>query len=673
MTEREFEVIYFIYKNRIESMEQIVIGLKKSYYEISKIIEGLQNKAYLSGLKITKQGKEILDEYKVDNAIIMAAGFSSRSMPLSQVLPKGLFVVRGEVLIERQIEQIKEAGIEEIVIVTGYKAEQYTYLADKYEGIILVNNAEYSTRNNLSSIYAARKYMRNSYICCSDNYFGRNVYESHVYDSYYGCKYSDKYVNEDCVVEVENGYIRKIVSGESNCWYTIAEAYFNKKFSNIYVSKLEKEYWDEDVVSMRMDDFHIKHIQELDLRIKEYCDDDVMEFDYLREIMEFDPNFIEFCREKLEKEQLAELEKLHYANRMQYWFGDVDVSAKYKSVPTDQVEKRLHLNENWFMPSPKCKQILDDINFNRINLYDMTVEDELVKEIAQYENIDTEKVLIHNGSAEVIRVLFHMLLKKGDVVLLPSLTWGFYKSLVRRREAVNIEYMLNKGKDEFSFDVTDIQDKCKKYCPKLVVIVSPNNPTGNCMAQVEIEKLVSENPNTMFLLDLAYAGFSEDCELECSLLLEKYQNLICSKTFSKFWGLANIRMGYGLCNSEIKEILELDLPPFGFSTISKNVAKAALEDRKYYAKMKREVINTRDWFINELNNIKGVQAFKSQANFVYVRTEDVSQLLHIKKLIEEKGIKVRYVMQDDILEAIRITIAPKPIMETVLTCFQDVS
>ena len=88
--------------------------------------------------------------YKVDNAVIMAAGTSSRFAPLSYELPKGLITVRGEILIERQIRQLRDAGISDIIVVTGYMRERFAYLADKY-GVRLVHNPEYNVRNNSSA------------------------------------------------------------------------------------------------------------------------------------------------------------------------------------------------------------------------------------------------------------------------------------------------------------------------------------------------------------------------------------------------------------------------------------------------------------------------------------------------------------------------------------------
>ena len=108
--------------------------------------------------------------YTVNNAVIMAAGTSSRFAPLSYERPKALTEVKGEILIERQIRQLQEAGIPEIILVVGYKMEQFFYLREKF-GIHIVENKDYLTRNNNASIYAAKNFLKNTYICSSDNYF----------------------------------------------------------------------------------------------------------------------------------------------------------------------------------------------------------------------------------------------------------------------------------------------------------------------------------------------------------------------------------------------------------------------------------------------------------------------------------------------------------------------
>ncbi|MEG0759687.1 MAG: NTP transferase domain-containing protein, partial [Raoultibacter sp.] len=123
----------------------------------SAVVSGLKEEEYLSadGSEVTDEGLRQLKPFKVDNAVIMAAGFASRCAPLSYERPKGLFLVLGEVLIERQIRQLQEAGIEEIYVVVGYMKELFFYLEDKL-GVHIVVNDDYFRRNNTSSLYAAR-------------------------------------------------------------------------------------------------------------------------------------------------------------------------------------------------------------------------------------------------------------------------------------------------------------------------------------------------------------------------------------------------------------------------------------------------------------------------------------------------------------------------------------
>ena len=120
----------------------------------------------------------------VDNAIIMAAGLSSRFAPLSYETPKGLIEVKNEVLIERQVNQLHSAGINEIYVITGYMAEKFQYLVDKLS-VKLIHNPFYNTRNNKSSIWVARNILNNTYICSADNYFTINPFLKASDSSYY--------------------------------------------------------------------------------------------------------------------------------------------------------------------------------------------------------------------------------------------------------------------------------------------------------------------------------------------------------------------------------------------------------------------------------------------------------------------------------------------------------
>ena len=132
------------------------------------------------------------------NAIILAAGTSSRFVPLSAEYPKGLVEVKGEVLIERQIRQLKEAGIEDITLIVGYKAYMFTYLKDKF-GVSIVFNGDFNRYNNSSSVIKVIDKLDNTFVCSSDNYFTENVFVEETEDSYYSALYADGYTSEYCL------------------------------------------------------------------------------------------------------------------------------------------------------------------------------------------------------------------------------------------------------------------------------------------------------------------------------------------------------------------------------------------------------------------------------------------------------------------------------------------
>jgi CTP:phosphocholine cytidylyltransferase-like protein len=229
--------------------------------------------------------------FKVDNAVIMAAGTSSRFAPLSYERPKALIEVRGEVLIERQIKQLREAGIGEIIVVTGYKADQFAYLHDKF-GVKLVHNPDYLTRNNNASIWAVKDRLRNTYICSSDNYFSKNPFESEVDGAYYAAVYADGETKEWCMTEDANGYIDSVTVGGRDAWYMLGHAFWSEDFTSRFVSVLEEIYDLPETADLLWESIYMAHFDELKMRIRKYPDDVIFEFDTLDELRAFDTSYI---------------------------------------------------------------------------------------------------------------------------------------------------------------------------------------------------------------------------------------------------------------------------------------------------------------------------------------------------------------------------------------------
>lgn len=230
--------------------------------------------------------------YKVDNAVIMAAGLSSRFAPLSFEKPKALIEVKGEVLIERQIRQLKEAGIRDIIIVVGYKKEMFYYLRDKF-GASIVENKEYLTRNNHSSLYVVKEVLKNTYICSADNYFEKNPFALDVDEAYYAAVYAEGETAEWCIQYDDENWITDVQIGGEDSWYMLGHVFFSEDFSRKFVDILCKEYDLEETKNKLWEKIYIEHIRELPMKIRKYDADRIYEFDSLDELRKFDTKYCE--------------------------------------------------------------------------------------------------------------------------------------------------------------------------------------------------------------------------------------------------------------------------------------------------------------------------------------------------------------------------------------------
>ena len=261
---------------------------------------GTANRAYRTvcdrgeadGFSITEEGLTALEPYRVHNAVIMAAGLSSRFAPISYEKPKGVLTVRGEVLIERQIRQLKQAGIDDITVVVGYKKEHFFYLEDKF-GVSIVANPEYAQRNNHSSLMAVADRLGNTYICSSDDYFVENPFHAYEWKAFYAVQYVSGPTDEWCVTTGSGGRLLSVQIGGRDSWIMLGHVYFDQAFSRAFLSYLREDYDKPETTDKLWESVMLDHIDKLHMLVKRYDPPIAFEFDSLDEVRDFDPEFLQ--------------------------------------------------------------------------------------------------------------------------------------------------------------------------------------------------------------------------------------------------------------------------------------------------------------------------------------------------------------------------------------------
>lgn len=228
------------------------------------------------------------------NAVILAAGKSTRFAPFTYERPKGLFRVKGEILIERQISQLIEAGVKDIYVVVGYMKEKFFYLEQKYPEVHLLVNNRFGVKGNLYSVFVAREYLKNTYICCADHYFVKNPFvdDNPQNVSYRACIYRSGKFNEFSADYSDANVITRVDLGGSDKMAMVGHAYFNETFSQRFVYYLNKEIADFRVNSLFWEEYFERHIKELTLYVKKFDKGDILEFNCIDDLRQFDTDFL---------------------------------------------------------------------------------------------------------------------------------------------------------------------------------------------------------------------------------------------------------------------------------------------------------------------------------------------------------------------------------------------
>lgn len=294
LNKQEFEVLRYICENHGDITQSLIAeNTGYSLKSIKSIIQNLSQAGFIDvAYYATDAGIEAIEPYRVKNAIILAAGMSTRFEPVSYELPKGLITVKGEVMTERLIKQLQEAGVHEIILVIGYMMEKFFYLRSKYNVKLVVNN-EYAVKNTHSSIYAARDYLSNTYICCADNYYPSNMFHQYEYRAFYCSVYraGTSYVERGFIFD-DNNLIIDTNKPSHDQWIMYGHAYYDREFTDRFRPILESYYGRDGVEQMYWETIYAENIAQLPMYIQKCTPEDILEFDNMDELKAFDKDYI---------------------------------------------------------------------------------------------------------------------------------------------------------------------------------------------------------------------------------------------------------------------------------------------------------------------------------------------------------------------------------------------
>jgi Histidinol-phosphate/aromatic aminotransferase and cobyric acid decarboxylase len=323
----------------------------------------------------------------------------------------------------------------------------------------------------------------------------------------------------------------------------------------------------------------------------------------------------------------------------------------------------LDRNENQYGPSPACFKVLQNSNEETLNIYsrDFTrgIKSLLSERLAHDFGTEEKKILLGYGSEDILKQAVQCYLNKGEKIMIPSYSWWYYKKIADDAEGISIQYPIVEGVDTFYYDIEGMIEVYNEQKPKLILISSPNNPTGNRLETEQLNFVLDKMKDSIVVLDEAYLLFDETYKTDPVGLVNRFPNLIIIRTFSKYYALAGIRTGFAFLGDNHDRISLLSTRYLGFNRLSEKIAIAALDSPEYYNSIGMKMASDMEMLYNELNQWPGFTAYRSFANFILVKIpSEIKDPL--KKYLTERNMIVKFMNEEGLDRHIRITIGTHP-------------
>ena len=316
-------------------------------------------------------------------------------------------------------------------------------------------------------------------------------------------------------------------------------------------------------------------------------------------------------------------------------------------------------NENRFGPAPACLDVLrqaePELLFNYTRAFLTGNYSDLSVRLGEIHAVAEDRIILGYGCEDILKEAVHYFLKAGRTILIPSASWWYYRAIADEVGGVTAEYPLVEGEKTYTYDVDTMIAMKAEHDPGMVLIASPNNPTGNVLARADLLRVLDAYSDTPVLLDQAYFGLVAGEVDDFSALTEHYPNLLVLRTFSKLYALAGVRIGYGIIGMGLGGFKKFCGRNLGYNRISEQIAIAALDSPAYYQEIAAKMEADRRAFYDLFRSYPDCQVFESAANFVLVRFPD-HVVPVLKEELDRQGLIIKFFKEPGFIGYARISL-----------------
>ena len=299
------------------------------------------------------------------------------------------------------------------------------------------------------------------------------------------------------------------------------------------------------------------------------------------------------------------------------------------------------------------------IQYRRSGLADEGKKSIFSDYLSSIYNIPEKQIILGYGGEDILKQVVHCFLsgkEKQKTLLIPKFSWWYYKSIADEVEGRSVLYPLYEEGNTFKYDFEAMKEAIRKENPEMILIASPNNPTGNSLTSEELDQILSFiSPETVVVIDEAYASFANKDTSYIKPLLEKFPNLLIVRTLSKFYGLPGLRLGFAFMGTALTRFLNYSTKYLGYNRLSEELGIAVLKSTDYYQQVADQMAEDRQMYMNELNTLEGFKVYQSNANFILVKYP-IELKATLQAAFKAKGYQIKFMNEPDINTHMRITL-----------------
>ncbi len=330
--------------------------------------------------------------------------------------------------------------------------------------------------------------------------------------------------------------------------------------------------------------------------------------------------------------------------------------------PQDRSYIKLNTNESPFPPTPAVRAAVA-AEADKLRLYSDPAVRELTAKMSEVFGLPADRIILTNGSDEVLNFAFMAFADEDHPLVFPAVTYGFYPVFAELNRIPYEELPLRK---DFTIDPADYQN----LGGKTVVIANPNAPTGLCLTLSEVESIVASNPDGVVIIDEAYVDFGGESAIS---LVDKYENLLVTGTFSKSRSLAGARLGFGFGSPALiadLHTVRYSTNPYNINRMTAAAGVAVLSENDVYMQNCRTIMDNRSYTTAALRAL-GFEVLESKANFVFAKSDRMEGGALYREL-KARGILVRHFDKAGISSYNRITIGTREQMDALIATVTDI-